>query len=248
MNVFPIGYSAPDSGARIDNLMNRPEVLLIDTRLKPQSWNDQWKREALQEKYGERYRWAGKYLGNIGYQDGYIEIADIDTGIRGLVRYLHEGHDLILLCQCKEYDKCHVSHIVRYLREMPDVEVVRDVPKSLPATECVQDEQETASAGRDGASPIATIAPSDVACSAKCTKCGGPAVLRSPSGAVYCNRCGRCQRRVYGTMRGIAVLREECKKTVEDFVKHPRMGIWCCPCVLEYEEKLAKREKALVVS
>lgn len=74
----------------------------------------------------------------------------------------------------------------------------------------------------------------------KCAKCGDMATLKSPSGTVYCSRCGRCQRRVYGTMRGVAVLREECRKTVEEFVKHPRMGIWCCPCLLEFEDKMSK--------
>lgn len=76
----------------------------------------------------------------------------------------------------------------------------------------------------------------------QCAKCGDMATLKSPSGTVYCSRCGRCQRRVYGTMRGVVVLRQggECKRTVEEFVMHPRMGIWCCPCVLEFEEKMSK--------
>lgn len=141
-HVYPLGYSTPGAGDRIDQLLSTPKTLLIDTRLKPYSWNEEYRKEQLEQKYGERYKWAGQYLGNAALGTGRIEIADIDTGIRGLVRYLHEGHDLILLCQCKEYDKCHVSHIVRHLREMPDVQVVRfeqelqpqlfDVPQTAP--------------------------------------------------------------------------------------------------------------------
>lgn len=124
--IYPVGYSSPDAGAHIDDLMTRPEVLLVDTRLKPHSWNEAWRKEALEQKYGNRYRWAGKYLGNLGKDDGYIELADADTGIRGLVGYLDKQHDLILLCQCKAFEKCHVSTICRLLVEkMPEVEVVR---------------------------------------------------------------------------------------------------------------------------
>lgn len=141
--VFPLGYSTPGAQERIEELLSSQNTLLIDTRIKPYSWNELWRKEALEQKYGNKYRWAGKVLGNKALGTGRIEIADIDTGIRGLVRYLHEGYDLILLCQCKEYDKCHVSHIVRHLREMPDVEVVRfeqeemqqqlfDVPRTAP--------------------------------------------------------------------------------------------------------------------
>jgi len=70
----------------------------------------------------------------------------------------------------------------------------------------------------------------------KCCKCGAPAVLKSPSGnpaSIYCRRCGRCGRKEYDVVQGYLVLRKECKKTIEDFVLHPRMGIYVCPCVAE---------------
>ena len=73
-----------------------------------------------------------------------------------------------------------------------------------------------------------------------CVKCGKRGEVSSPSGAVYCQQCGRCQRRVYGVMQGVVVLREECNTSVDKFVKHPRMGIYVCPCILEFERQIKK--------
>ncbi len=77
----------------------------------------------------------------------------------------------------------------------------------------------------------------------QCVKCEQPAQLTSPSGTLYCQKCGRCQRKVYGAMKGVIVLRKECKRTVEQFVKHPRMGVYVCSCVLEFEQEIQKIER-----
>jgi DNA polymerase-3 subunit epsilon len=60
-----------------------------------------------------------------------------------------------------------------------------------------------------------------------CIKCGSFATLTSPSGAYYCRKHGYCGRKT-------------CLKSVEKFVLHPRMGIWVCPCVMEFELKMDK--------
>ncbi len=68
----------------------------------------------------------------------------------------------------------------------------------------------------------------------KCCKCPAEATLKSPSGnpeMIYCKRCGRCGRKEYDVINGYLVLRKECKYTIEDFVLHPRMKIWVCPCL-----------------
>lgn len=139
MKVFPIGYSSLGAQERVNALLSYPRTLLVDTRLKPYcKWSEDFCKEALELKYGERYRWAGKYLGNENYQGGPIKLADPAMGIRGLVKYLSEGHDLLLLCQCREFSKCHVSHICTMLLEkLPDVEVVRCQVSSLgPCAQC----------------------------------------------------------------------------------------------------------------
>ena len=124
MKVYPIGYSVLGAKKRIDELL-QSKTLLIDTRITPWSWDEQWRKEALQDRYGDKYKFAGKYLGNEGKDLGLIRFADIDTGIDGLMRYFDQGYDLILLCQCKKYNTCHVRHIVDRLLQLLIVEVVR---------------------------------------------------------------------------------------------------------------------------
>ena len=123
--VYEVGYDLNNAQQRVANLMADKRMLLIDTRIKPRSWRHDWEGKTLQERYGERYRQAGKFLGNLNYKGGPIRLADPSTGIRGLIMYLREGHDLILLCHCASYDNCHRKEIIRLLKEaMPDVEIV----------------------------------------------------------------------------------------------------------------------------
>ena len=59
-------------------------------------------------------------------------MANPAVGIAGLVQYLKEGHELILLCKCVEYEECHRKLIVDLLlAQLPDVEVVQ--PEDVPA-------------------------------------------------------------------------------------------------------------------
>jgi uncharacterized protein (DUF488 family) len=133
--VYPVGYSTFGSEQLIAQLMNDPHTLIIDTRYKPYSWRPEWRSEALRAKWGKRYRVAGSYLGNTAYNTHQrigdspypveIKIAKLGTGIRGLVQYLTEGHDLILLCQCADYSVCHRKVIIDALIEAcPGVEVI----------------------------------------------------------------------------------------------------------------------------
>jgi len=131
--VYPIGYSTLGSQEYIDGLMSSPQTLLIDTRISPKSWNAEWSKDALQEKYGDRYRWAGRYLGNTALRTGRIAIANPAVGIKGLITYLNEGHDLVLLCQCRQFLNCHMSEIVKLLHDkMPEVEVVQQQSDTIP--------------------------------------------------------------------------------------------------------------------
>jgi hypothetical protein len=63
--------------------------------------------------------------------------------------------------------------------------------------------------------------------------CNEEAMLKSPSGTVYCQKHGYCQRRT-------------CLKSVEKFVKHPRLGVYVCPCVISFEQEIQKIERRAV--
>ena len=123
--VYPVGYEALGAREWLDELTKDPNVLIVDTRLKPWSWRVDYRETELKATYGRRYKQAGPFLGNRGYKDGYIDIVDPDTGIRGLIQYLSKGYDLVLLCQCASYLDCHRSTIVDLLQQKVNVEVVQ---------------------------------------------------------------------------------------------------------------------------
>jgi hypothetical protein len=124
--VYPCGYSR--NASLIHSLMERDEkMLLIDTRYRPRSRHPAWNEAALRARYGKRYRWAGLYLGNKHYKTGgQVTLANPETGIRGLMMYLCEGHPCILLCGCAQYAECHLRVIVELLQAaLPTVQVVQ---------------------------------------------------------------------------------------------------------------------------
>lgn len=64
-------------------------------------------------------------MGNLNYKGGPMALANPSVGIKGLVMYLREGYDLIVLCGCSDFQSCHRHLIVELLRgAMPEVEVV----------------------------------------------------------------------------------------------------------------------------
>jgi hypothetical protein len=115
--MYPCGYSRDE--VLVHHLTDRdPRMLLIDTRMMPRSHIPEWNRSSLHTRYGKRYRWAGAFLGNCNYATGGpIQLADPEVGIAGLLRYLQEGHPLILLCRCHDLANCHVQVIVSLLQQ-----------------------------------------------------------------------------------------------------------------------------------
>lgn len=133
MKVYPCGYAA--CAAQIGHLMHKhPHLIMIDTRLKPWSSMPAWRLATLKATYGERYRWAGQSLGNLNYKSGGpIHLADPATGLRELCYWLQYGSDLLLLCGCAIYERCHLHTIVEALQvEIPAVEVVLPEPCARP--------------------------------------------------------------------------------------------------------------------
>ncbi len=115
-NVTTLGYNPRGAAQTLEALMAGERVLLIDTRKTPWSQRPEWRQAALCKKYGKRYRWAGKYLGNANHANGGpIRVVDHVTGLRGLRMYLSEGYRLVLLCACSDYERCHRKVITQML-------------------------------------------------------------------------------------------------------------------------------------
>jgi hypothetical protein len=135
--VYPIGYNLHGSHQRVCELMQDSKMLIVDCRINPWSPNPVWQKINLLKEWKARYRVAGGYLGNlmhahnrreVGEAPGkiHIQIAAPEKGIKGLMMYLNEGYDLIILCACAAYENCHLKTIVEMLKaRMPEVEIIR---------------------------------------------------------------------------------------------------------------------------
>ncbi|GHO88043.1 DUF488 domain-containing protein [Dictyobacter formicarum] len=124
--IYPLGYADSNTEPTLEAIMQRPDVLLVDIRLVPQSrWRPQWNKSTLQGRWGERYLHK-KQLGNIHFRDSNkpIRLLDPDQAIQDLAQLLQSGTDIVLLCACKNYDMCHRRVIVERLKALlPEVEV-----------------------------------------------------------------------------------------------------------------------------
>ena len=101
--IYTFGYygkSFDDFKARVKAL----EAVVVDIRLVPQSrFFPQWRKAHLEKVFNENY-FHVRELGNKGFKEKRIEIADIDEGLK-IVEAINQN--AILLCACKDVSKCH---------------------------------------------------------------------------------------------------------------------------------------------
>lgn len=107
--IHTLGYAHPDAQARLHALMDSDLTMVpVDIRYSPRShWYPQWSGQALQKTWGDRYRHI-KALGNVNYRSAApIQLMDADAGVRWAVATLKAGYSLILLCACRDEERCH---------------------------------------------------------------------------------------------------------------------------------------------
>src|SRR5579859_1825105 len=106
--VYTLGYATPGAELLLESWMNEPQTLLVDIRLSPFSrWSPSWRGRMLAARYGSRYQHLPAF-GNVNYRtSGAIELADVDAGVEWAMRHLLQGQNLVLLCACKDYERCH---------------------------------------------------------------------------------------------------------------------------------------------
>ena len=114
-NVTTLGYNPRGAAQTLEAPMAGERVLLIDTRKTPWSQRPEWRQAALCKKYGKRYRWAGKYLGNANHANGGpIRVVDHVTGLRLRAGqcFLHRG-DRRVRHPCGVQERCPVGPAAR---------------------------------------------------------------------------------------------------------------------------------------
>ena len=100
-------YTAGYYGRKLDDFraeVERLGAVVVDIRLVPQSrFFPEWRKGNLEKVFGDRYRHV-KELGNAGFKEKRIEISDLETGLDVVTGI--EGN-MILLCACKDLNRCH---------------------------------------------------------------------------------------------------------------------------------------------
>ena len=128
MQLFTVGYgnwTLDELAARITEM----DAVLVDIRYSPTSRNPSWRQPALRAKLGRRYIYLPDF-GNVNYKGGPIVIHGFDSGARKLRALLAE-HNVVLMCVCRDYNRCHRKTVVEMLQaaQVPEALEAQELPK-----------------------------------------------------------------------------------------------------------------------
>jgi len=114
VTVYTVGYGSLNRWD-FERLLERHNIhLIVDVRAKPWSrWNPDFNRAQLEKRLGDRYKWAGAYLGNWHGMDPKrhpTPIRQTEKFRIGIdrIKELATGEDRIaVMCAEKDYRECH---------------------------------------------------------------------------------------------------------------------------------------------
>lgn len=118
--LYTLGYAAPDATQALEQLMSKPQTIVLDIRYSPRSrWQPAWNKTALATRYGKRYIWASR-LGNLNYKqrERGIQLAEgHEEAVQKAATLLQRGYSLVLLCACKNEQTCHRRVVAKLIQE-----------------------------------------------------------------------------------------------------------------------------------
>ena len=125
--LYTIGYSGR-SLDEIETICSEVDALLLDIRYKPYSRKYGFSKAALARFFGANYLHL-RELGNINYDNNKpIQIYEPDAGLvllGGLLRH----RPVIMLCVCRNYQRCHRQEVAYLAREhFPGLQVIHITP------------------------------------------------------------------------------------------------------------------------
>lgn len=106
LKVYTLGYYGRDP-EQVLALAERLDATVFDCRFSPRSRDPRWSGKRLSELMQSRYRHVRQF-GNRNYKGGPIELVDYPAGIQMIEA---AGNNVILMCVCKDYKKCHRTTI-----------------------------------------------------------------------------------------------------------------------------------------
>jgi uncharacterized protein (DUF488 family) len=119
--IYTFGYNGRDPQALRDLLVEM-DAVLVDIRFNPVSRQPGWNRYDTKETIGLATLLGNSYcymsaLGNVNYKGGDIELKAPAIGV-AMLQILAEEHTVVLMCACREFEKCHrktVSELLSYI-------------------------------------------------------------------------------------------------------------------------------------
>jgi uncharacterized protein (DUF488 family) len=113
--IYTLGYaqwSVDAVVAQIDAL----GAVLVDVRQSPHTTKPGFAKPELEARFDDRYVHLPAF-GNVNYQSGPIEQADPERGIQA-IRNLERPP--VLMCGCRQPEKCHRSTVAHLLADRLD--------------------------------------------------------------------------------------------------------------------------------
>ena len=116
----PFAYLAGYSGHRAAELFALADALdlvVVDARWSPRSRVAEWSGGRLRSALGDRYV-HDRGLGNRNYKVSGIDAVELDdptAGIATLREIVASGRRPVLLCLCRDLDRCHLSVVASEL-------------------------------------------------------------------------------------------------------------------------------------
>jgi hypothetical protein len=116
--LYTLGYSNFESAQKIAEIAETANATIIDIRFRAWSRKMEFCGNRLSALLGNRY-FAIPQFGNSNYHDPTLpfRIADFFGG-QDAIQEL--GGNIILMCTCKEYLKCHRSIVAPRLTALPE--------------------------------------------------------------------------------------------------------------------------------
>lgn len=109
--LLTIGYAVPGVLDTIDAFLKNEHACLVDIRWSARSrWYPEFNKRSLEQRYGDQYTHCPA-LGNLNYRpedrDQGIRIANPEVGVWRVLSLMRNGDDVMLMCACKDYERCH---------------------------------------------------------------------------------------------------------------------------------------------
>jgi hypothetical protein len=130
--VFGFGYAEGDLG-RLKRIVERLGATVVDIRNQTRSGHADWNVDKLRGTLKGRYFICSGFA-NLN-DKGPPQVRDLDAGQAQIEPLLRRG-PVILMCRCKEPERCHRTMVLEYLEargfnvagELPNVDIVEEAP------------------------------------------------------------------------------------------------------------------------